>query len=297
MKNVDFNHLAVFIVVAREKSFTRAAAYFGITQSAISHRIKELEDNLGIRLLARTTRGAMPTEAGEQLFENLAPYYDGIQNELLAVNKIKNNIAGTIRISAHDHPATTILWPKLSPLLTQYPELKLEINIDYGLIDIVTNRFDAGVRIGDQIAKDMIAVRISPDFRMVVVGSPSYFAHNHIPLTPHELTAHNCANLKLATYGNLFAWEFEKKGEKLAVQVAGQMIFNTTPQLLTSALAGYSLAYVPENMVDQYIAEGKLIEVLADWSPTLSGYHLYYPNRRQMLPAFRQIIDTLRYDE
>lgn len=296
IKNTDFNHLAVFIAVAREKSFTRAAAHFGISQSAISHRIRDLEESLGIRLLARTTRGAVPTDAGERLLESLAPYYDGIKNELIALSALNEKINGSIRISAHDHPASTILWPKLAPLLQQYPDIVLEINIEYGLIDIVADRFDAGVRIGDQIAKDMIALRISPDFKMVVVGSPDYFANHKPPLTPHDLTLHNCANLRLATHGNLFAWEFEKDGEKLNVHVSGQMIFNTTTQLLTAAREGYALAYAPEDMVANDIHSGKLVEVLSDWAPTLSGYHLYYPSRKQMLPIFRLIINALRYD-
>ncbi|WP_145516263.1 LysR family transcriptional regulator [Yersinia aleksiciae] len=294
MSNADFNHLAVFIAVAREKSFTRAAAQLGVSQSAISHSIRGLEETLGIRLLTRTTRGAVPTEAGERLLENLAPYYDGIEIELAALSELREKPGGTIRISAHDHAATTILWPKLSPLLREYPDITLEINVDYGLIDIVAGRFDAGVRMGNQIAKDMIALRISPDFRMVVVGSPAYFSSKSKPKTPHDLTSHNCANLRLSTHGGLFAWEFAKGGKVLRVQVPGQMIFNTSPQLLTAAMEGYGLAYAPENVVQKYIDEGYLIQVLDDWSPTFPGYHLYYPSRRQALPAFKLVLDALR---
>ncbi|ORM60035.1 LysR family transcriptional regulator [Pantoea rodasii] len=294
MNHSDFNHLAVFIAVAREKSFTRAAAHLGVSQSAISHSIRGLEERLGVRLLSRTTRGAVATEAGERLLANLVPYYDGIETELATLGEFRDKPAGTLRISSHDHAATTILWPKLSKLLGDYPDITLEINVDYGLIDIVAERFDAGVRIGDQIAKDMIAMRISPDFRMIVVGSPDYFARRPKPLTPHDLTSHNCANLRLSTHGGLFAWEFEKDGQELKVQVSGQMIFNTSPQLLSAALEGYGLAYAPEDVVQKYIGEGKLIPVLEDWSPTFPGYHLYYPSRRQALPAFRLVLNALR---
>ncbi|CQH20490.1 LysR family transcriptional regulator [Yersinia frederiksenii] len=294
MNHTDFNHLAVFITVAREKSFTRAAAHLGVSQSAISHSIRGLEERLGIRLLTRTTRGAVPTEAGERLLANLAPYYDGIETELNSLGELREKPGGMIRITAHDHAATTILWPKLSTLLREYPDITLEINIDYGLIDIVTGRFDAGVRVGDQIAKDMIAMRISPDFRMIVVGSPDYFSRHAKPETPQDLTSHNCANLRLSTHGGLFAWEFEKGGQELKVQVSGQMIFNTSPQLLSAALEGYGLAYAPEDVVQKYIREGKLIPVLEDWSPTFPGYHLYYPSRRQALPAFKLILNALR---
>jgi len=294
MNHADFNHLAVFITVAREKSFTRAAAHLGVSQSAISHSIRGLEERLGIRLLTRTTRGAVPTEAGERLLANLAPYYDGIETELATLGELREKPGGTIRISSHDHAATTILWPKLSKLLTEYPDITLEISVDYELIDIVADRFDAGVRSGDQIAKDMIAMRISPDFRMLVVGSPDYFIKHPIPQTPQDLTSHNCANLRLATHGGLFAWEFVKDGQEMKVQVSGQMIFNTSPQLLTAALEGYGLAYAPEDVVQKYIAEGKLVSVLEAWAPTYPGYHLYYPSRRQVLPAFKLVLNALR---
>lgn len=294
MTPINFNNLSIFIVVAREKSFTRAAAHLGISQSAVSHSISGLEERLGIRLLTRTTRGAAPTEAGERLLANLTPYYDGIEAELYALTELREKPSGTIRISAHDHAATTILWPKLSKLIPEYPDITIEINIDYSLIDIVSERFDAGVRRGDQIANDMIAMRISPDFRMLVVGSPEYFSTSCIPKTPSELIAHNCANLRLQTHGGLYTWEFTKDGKSVNVQVPGQMIFNTSPQLLTAALEGYGLAYAPEDVVQPYIDNGRLIAVLEDWSPVLPGYHLYYPSRKHSLPAFQLILEALR---
>jgi DNA-binding transcriptional LysR family regulator len=295
MARIDLNNLSAFIVIARERSFTRAAAQLGVSQSALSHTIRGLEEKLGIRLLTRSTRGVSPTEAGERLLANVGPYYEGIEAELAALSELREKPAGTIRISAHDHAASTILWPKLSKLLPQYPEIKVEITISYGLIDIVAERYDAGVRLGDQVAKDMIAVRIAPDLRMAVVGSPAYFATRKKPAMPQDLTAHNCANLRLPTYGGLYAWEFAKNGQELKVQVQGQMIFNTTPQMLTAALEGYGLAYVPEDLVQQHVAEGCLVQVLEDWCPSIPGYHLYYPSRRQTSPAFSLVVNALRY--
>jgi DNA-binding transcriptional LysR family regulator len=295
MARIDLNKLATFMLVARERSFTRAAAQLGVSQSALSHTIRGFEEELGIRLLTRTTRGVSPTEAGERLLANIGPYYEGIAAELAALGELKEKPAGTFRISAHDHAADTVLWPRLSKLLPKYPELKIEITISYGLIDIVAERYDAGVRLGDQVAKDMIAVRIAPDLRMAVVGAPSYFASRTKPRLPQDLTTHNCANLRLPTYGGLFAWEFVKGGRELQVQVQGQMIFNTTPQMLSAALEGYGLAYVPEDLVRQHVAEGHLVQVLKDWCPTFPGYHLYYPSRRQSSPAFALVVDTLRY--
>lgn len=291
----DYNGLAVFIAVARERSFTRAAAHFGVSQSAISHSIRGLEERLGVRLLNRTTRGASPTEAGERLLHKLTPYYQGIEAEVASLGALREKPAGTIRISTHDHAATTILWPKLSKLLPEYPDVTLEINVGYGLIDIVAERYDAGVRAGDQVAKDMIAVRISPDFEMVVVGSPAYFAQRPIPLIPQDLTQHNCANLRLPTHGGLYAWEFEKAGQAFQVQVTGQMIFNTSSQVVTAAREGYALAYAPADVVQEDVESGRLIKVLEDWYPVVPGYHLYYPSRRQSLPAFALMVDALRY--
>ena len=295
MRRLDLNNISAFLIVARERSFTRAAAQLGVSQSALSHTIRGLEEKLGIRLLTRTTRGVSPTEAGERLLTNVGHYYDGIESELAALSELRDKPAGIIRISAHDHAADTILWPKLSKLLPDYPDLRIEININYGMIDIVEQRFDAGVRHGDQIAKDMIAMRIAPDMRMAIVGSPSYFAARKKPVTPQELTAHNCANLRLPTYGGLYAWEFAKDGQELQVQVPGQMIFNTTPQMLTAALQGYGLACVPEDLVQQHMAEGRLLRVLEKWCPAFPGYHLYYPSRRQLSPAFALMLKALRY--
>lgn len=295
MSQSYFNNLAIFIAVAREKSFTRAAAYLGVSQSAVSHSIRGLEDKLGIRLLTRTTRGAELTEAGNRLLENLTPYYEGIEAELAALGELREKPSGTIRLTAHDHPATTILWPKLSKLILEYPDITFEINVDYALTDIVAKRFDAGVRLGNQVSKDMIAFRISPDFRMVVAGSAAYFERYPIPITPHDLTSHNCANLRLSTHGDIYAWDFIKNGKELRVQGSGQMIFNNSSLALNAALEGYGLVYAPEDVVTPYIQAGHLIQVLDDWSPTFPGYHMYYPSRKQTLPAFRLVIDALRY--
>jgi DNA-binding transcriptional LysR family regulator len=291
---IDLNSLSAFIVVARERSFTRAAAQLGVTQSALSHSMRALEERVGVRLLARTTRGAAPTEAGERLLSRLAPHYEGIESELAAISELREKPSGTIRITTHDHAASTILWPKLSKLLPEYPDIRLEINIGYGLIDIVAERFDAGVRIGDQIAKDMIAVRISPDFRMAVAASPAYFANRPQPKKPEDLTSHNCGNLRMATHGGLYAWEFAQEGKALNVQVSGQIIFNTSAQLLTAALEGYALTYAPEDVIQPHVEAGRLVRVLEEWSPTFPGYHLYYPSRRQSLPAFALVVEALK---
>lgn len=250
-----------------------------------------------MRLLARTTRGASPTEAGERLLSKLTPHYEGIEAELEAISELRDKPSGTIRITTHDHAASTILWPKLSKLLSNYPDITLEINIGYGLIDIVADRFDAGVRIGDQVAKDMIAVRISPDIRMAVAGSPAYFETHAKPVVPEELTSHNCGNLRLATHGGLYAWEFEKDGKQVNVQVTGQVIFNTSAQLLTAALEGHTLTYAPEDVIQPHVDAGRLVRVLQAWSPTFPGYHLYYPSRRQALPAFALVVAALRLHE
>jgi DNA-binding transcriptional LysR family regulator len=295
MARPDFNHLQAFILVARERSFTRDAAQLGVSQSALSHTIRGLEARLGVRLLTRTTRGVSPTEAGEKLYTELEPHYDAIEAGLAALGETRDKPAGTIRITTHDHAAGTILWPKLSPLLSGYPDIKVEISINYGLIDIVAERFDAGVRAGDQVAKDMIAVRISPDMKRAVVGSPGYLSGRPLPRTPQDLTRHNCINMRLPTYGGLSPWEFVKDGKALQVQVEGQAIFNTTPQKLQAALDGGGLATLPDDMVADHVACGRLVRVLEDWCPTYPGYHLYYPSRRQASPAFALVVDTLRW--
>ncbi|MDB5824336.1 MAG: DNA-binding transcriptional regulator, LysR family [Herminiimonas sp.] len=294
MERINLNNVAAFVVVARECSFTRAAAQLGLSQSSLSHAISALEAKLGVRLLTRTTRGVSPTEAGERLLATVGPYCEGIETELASLSEQRDKPAGTIRISSHDHAVRTILWPKLSKLLPAYPALKVEFSIHYGLIDIVAERFDAGVRVGDQVARDMIAMRISPDFKMTVVGSPSYFSKRKAPLVPQDLTEHNCVNLRLPTHGGLYAWEFEKEGQELSVHVQGQIILNTSGETVTAALEGYGLAYVPQDVADQHIAAGDLVQVLDDWRPTYPGYHLYYPSRRNPSPAFLLVLDALR---
>jgi DNA-binding transcriptional LysR family regulator len=295
MARPDFNHLQAFILVARERSFTRAAAQLGVSQSALSHTIRGLESRLGVRLLTRSTRGVSPTEAGEKLYAELEPHYEAIEAGLNALGEARDKPAGTIRITTHDHAAGTILWPKLSKVLAGHPDIKVEISINYGLIDIVAERFDAGVRSGDQVAKDMIAVRISPDMKRAVVGSPAYLSGRPLPRTPQDLTRHNCINMRLPTYGGLAPWEFTKDGKELQVQVDGQAIFNTTPQKLQAALDGAGLATLPDDMVREHVAAGRLQRVLEDWCPTFAGYHLYYPSRRQASPAFALVLDALRY--
>lgn len=295
MPRPDFNHLQAFILVARERSFTRAAAQLGVSQSALSHTIRALESKLGVRLLTRSTRGVAPTEAGDKLYASLEPHYDAIEAGLSALGEARDRPAGTIRITTHDHAAGTILWPKLSKVLASYPDVRVEISINYGLIDIVAERFDAGVRLGAQVARDMIAVRISPDMKRAVVGSPAYLAGRPLPQTPQDLTRHNCINMRLPTYGGLAPWEFVKDGKELQVQVEGQAIFNTTPQKLQAALDGAGLASLPDDMVREHVAAGRLQRVLEDWCPTYPGYHLYYPSRRQASPAFALVVETLRW--
>jgi DNA-binding transcriptional LysR family regulator len=295
MARASLSDLHAFLAVAKERSFTKAAARLGVSQSALSHTIRGLEEGLGLRLLARTTRSVSPTEAGERLLRNVGPRLDDIEAELAALSELRDKPAGTIRINSGEHPAATILFPAVARLLPGYPDIKIEIIVDYGLTDIVAERYDAGVRLGEQVAKDMIAVRIGPDMRMAVVGSPSYFARRRRPRTPQDLTAHQCINLRLPTYGGLYAWEFEKGGRELKVRVEGQLVFNNIALRLNAALEGLGLAYLPQDQAEAYLAEGRLVHVLADWCPPFSGYHLYYPSRRQPSPAFALIVDALRY--
>ncbi len=297
MAHENFNDLLAFVTVAREGSFTRAAAQLGVSQSALSYTIRGLETRLGIRLLTRTTRSVSPTEAGERLRRTLAPRFEEIEAELAALSELRDKPAGTIRITSAEHAADSILWPKLEKLLANCPDLKVEINLDYGLTDIVAQRYDAGVRLGDQVEKDMIAVRIAPDMRIAVVGSPSYFAKRPAPKTPQELAAHDCIGLRLPTYDSLLTWEFEREGHVLKAHVQGQWVFNTGTSIRRAALAGFGLAYLPENMIEQHIAAGQLVSVLQDWCPQFPGYHLYYPSRRQSSPAFKLVVDALRYQE
>jgi DNA-binding transcriptional LysR family regulator len=295
MAREPINDLGAFLAVARERSFTRAAAKLGVSQSALSHTIRALENRLRLRLLTRTTRSVAPTEAGERLLRTIGPHLDGIDAELAALSELRDKPAGTIRITAGEHAAEAILWPALARLLPDYPDIKVEIIVDYGLTDIVAERYDAGVRLGEDVAKDMIAVRIGPDFRFVVVGAPSYFVTRPRPKNPQDLTAHNCINLRLPTYGGIYAWEFAKRGREMKVRVEGQLVFNNIALRLNAVLAGFGLAYLPEDQVKTHLAKGSLVPVLVDWCPTFSGYHLYYPSSRQPTPAFTLLVDALRY--
>jgi DNA-binding transcriptional LysR family regulator len=295
MPRPSINDLAAFIAVARERSFTRAAAKLGVSQSALSHAITGFEKRLGVRLLARNTRSVAPTEAGERLLQTVGPRMDEIDSELAALSEFRDKPAGTIRITAGEHPAERILWPALAKLLPDYPDIHVEIVVDQGMTDIVAARYDAGVRLGEQVAKDMIAVRIGPDMRMTVVGSPAYFTRHPKPSTPHELTEHSCINMRLPTLGGLYAWEFEKDGRELRVRVEGQLVFNNTALRVNAVLQGLGLACLPEDVVTPYIDDGRLVEVLADWSPPFPGYHLYYPSRRQASAAFGLLVNALRY--
>ena len=289
------NDLLAFLAVAKERSFTKAAAKLGVSQSALSHTVRKLEEQLGLRLLTRTTRSVAPTEAGERLVGTVGPQFDEIDAELAAVSELRDKPAGTIRITAIEYAVDTILWPKLQKLLRQYSDIKVEFFIDNAMTDIVAQRFDAGVRAGEQVAKDMIAVRIGPDMRMAVVGAPSYFRRRSDPKKPQDLVGHNCINLRLSTHGSLYAWEFEKGNRELKVRVEGQLVFNGTFQMLNAALAGFGLAYVPEDLAQPHLAKGRLKRVLEDWCQPYSGYHLYYPGRRRSSAAFALLVDALRY--
>ncbi len=295
MQRGHLDDLVAFVAVGRERSFTRAAAKLGVSQSALSHTMRELEARLGVRLLSRTTRSVAPTEAGERLLQSLGPRFDEIDAELAALGELREKPAGTIRITATEHAVKTILWPKLAKFLPRYPDIKVEVFLDNGLADIVAQRFDAGVRAGEQVAKDMIAVRIGPDLRVAIVGAKSYFRKRPEPKRPQDLIGHACINLRLTTHGGLYAWEFEKGGRELKVRVDGQLTFNGTFQMLDAALAGFGLAYVPEDVAQPHLAKGRLKRVLEDWCPPFPGYHLYCPSRRQPTPAFAVLLEALRY--
>ena len=295
MHQENFNDLSAFVIVATERSFTKAAARLGVSQSALSQTIRNLEERLGLRLLTRTTRSVSPTEAGERLLLTVKPRFEEIESELLALTEQREKPVGTIRITASEHSAISILAPALAKLLPNYPHINVEVNVDHGLTDIVAERYDAGVRLGERVAKDMIAVRISPDLRWLVVGAPSYFARHAQPLTPQDLTAHNCINIRFPTHGSLFAWDFEKDGHELKVRVEGQLTFNSLALRLDAALSGLGLAFMPEDIVARHIAEGRLVAVLEDWCPYSPGYHLYYPNRRYASLAFSLVVEALRY--
>ncbi len=295
MPRESVDDLIAFLAVARQHSFTRAAAQLGVSQPALSQTIRTLEHRLGVRLLTRTTRSVSTTEAGERLLQTVGPHFDGIRAGLAALSELSDRPVGSLRITSVEHASQTILAPAMAKLLSDYPGISVEIIDDYGLTDIVADRFDAGVRLGEQVAQDMIAVRIGPDYKQVVVGAPSYFKTRPKPKTPHELTAHHCIALRLPTSGGLWSWPFVKKGHELKVRPEGRLAFNTINLALDTALSGLGLAYLPEDVVGQHLAKGQLVSVLADWSITMSGYHLYYPSRRQQTPAFSLLVETLRY--
>lgn len=295
MSRDSFNHVVAFVQVVRAGSFTKAAAVLNVSPSALSHAVRGLETQLGVQLLVRTTRSIATTEAGERLFNEVAPRFDEIDAEVAAAQELRDKPIGTIRITCGEHAANSVLWPKLSKLLHQYPDIDIEIVVDYRLADIVAQRFDAGVRLGNQVAKDMIAVRIGPDMRIAVVGTPDYFANRPLPLRPHDLHQHNCINLRLPTHGGLLPWDFEKDGQEIKLRLSGRWTFNSTMPIVRAALDSQGLAFVPDDMVQEHIAAGRLVRVLDDWCAPYSGYHLYYPSRRESSRALALVIEALRY--
>lgn len=295
MAQTKTNDLQAFLAVARDQSFTKAAARLGITPSALSHTIRALEERLGVRLLVRTTRNVAPTEAGERLMHSLAPLFDQIAAEVDALGVLREKPAGTIRVTCSDDAIELYLRPVLASFLESYPDITLELFVDYGFTNIVEERFDAGIRLGEAISKDMIAARISPDWRLAVVGSPDYFERHPLPATPYELTSHACINIRHRPSGAVYAWEFEKDGKAFTVKCEGQLVFNSIMHLLSGAIDGIGLAYVPEALAAPHVAAGRLREVLSDWCPYFQGFHLYYPHRRQASPAFSAFVDAVRY--
>jgi DNA-binding transcriptional LysR family regulator len=295
MARENYGDLLAFLAVARERSFTRAAAQLGVSQSALSYTIRSLETKLGVRLLTRTTRSVAPTEAGQRLLQSLPTRFEEIESELAAVSELREKPSGSLRITATDYAIKTLLWPKLAKVLRKHPDIKLEMITDYGLTDIVAERYDVGVRLGDQVAKDMIAVRIGPDIRMAIVGAPAYLKGRTLPKTPHDLTTHNCINLRLPTHDALYAWELSKGRRELQVRVEGQLTFNGTYEMLDAALAGLGLAYLPADLAQPHVAAGRLRWVLEDWFPTFPGYHMFYASRRASSRALAVIVDALRY--
>lgn len=296
MERADIKHLLAFLAVARERSFTRAAAKLGMSQSALSHTIRGLEARMGMRLLTRTTRSVAPTEAGERLLRSVGPHFEEIEAELLALTELRDKPAGTIRITTVEHAAETIIWPRLKGLLASHPDIRLEISADYGLKDLVAEGFHAGVRLGNQVADGMVAARIGPDMQMTVVGAPSYFTKYPRPKLPKDLVHHRCIVLRLPTHGALYSWPFKKGRSEFSVKAEGHLVFNTLSQMVQAALDGFGLVYIPEDVARPHLASGKLVRVLDDWSPVFQGYHLYFPKRRQNSPAFRLIVDALRYE-
>jgi DNA-binding transcriptional LysR family regulator len=295
MPRRNFNDLLALRAVARERSFTRAAAQIGVSPSALSHTIRGLEERLGVRLLTRTTRSVAATQAGERLLSAIGPHFDGIEAELAALSELRERPAGAIRITTGDHAAETILEPAVAKLLGDYPDISVEISVNTGFVDIVAERFDAGIRLGETVAQDMVAVRIGPDMRMAAVASPPYFAEQKPPRTPHDLAQHNCINLRFPTLGGLYAWEFEKGGRALNVRVEGQLIVNDPALARQAAIDGLGIAYLPEDYLQSDVDAGRLTRVLESWCPPFPGYHLYYPSRRQQSPAFALLVEALRY--
>ncbi|SOC91751.1 DNA-binding transcriptional regulator, LysR family [Rhizobium sp. AN5] len=295
MPQENFNDLVAFVMVAREESFTKAAVKLGVSQSALSQTVRGLEERLGLRLLTRTTRRVSPTAAGERLLRIAGPRFEEIQTELAALAEMRDKPAGTVRITSGEHAAISVLAPALEKFLPDNPDVNVEITVDYGLTDIVAERYDAGVRLGEQLAKDMIAIRIGPEMRMAVVGAPSYFRQNSWPEVPQDLTGHNCIQIRMPTHGNILSWEFEKDGHELKVRVEGQLVFNNIAMRLDAVKRGLGLAYMPEDQVAEQIARGEVVRVLEDWCAPFAGYHLYYPNRRHTSPAFALVVEALRY--
>ncbi len=294
MARRNLNDLQAFVTVAREGSFTRAAALIGVTQSALSQSMRGLEARLGIRLLTRTTRSVSPTDAGERLLRAIGHRFDEIDAELDALTVLRDKPAGTVRITCADHVLSNSILPRLLPLLREYPDIKVEFDVNYGFRDIVADRFDAGVRLGESIDKDMIAVPIGPPLRMAAVAAPSYFASHPVPKSPRDLLSHRCINLRLPTYGGLYAWEFERRGRPVNVHVEGPLTFNTSPHIVMAALAGLGVAFLPEEEFSPHLEQGRLTRVLEDWCPAFPGYFLYYPSRRQPSPAFSLVLAALR---
>jgi len=295
MSRENYNDLQAFLVVAQERSFTKAAARMALSPSALSHTLRQLETRLGIRLLTRTTRSVAPTQAGERLLEALAPGFGSIDAALLGLAELRDTPSGTIRLTTSDHAARTVLWPVLSSFLRRYPEVSVEVISDSTLTDIVAERFDAGIRLGEQVAQDMIATPVGPPTRLVVIGAPGYLRTRPGIATPRDLVAHDCINLRFLTHGGLYAWEFEKDGHALNVRVEGRLVFNSIDRIVDAALAGFGLGYVPEDLVAPHLAAGRLVQVLDDWCPLFPGYHLYYPSRRQPSQAFSLLVEALRY--
>jgi DNA-binding transcriptional LysR family regulator len=295
MRREELGSLAMFLVVAEERSFTKAAAKLGLSQSALSHSMRRLEAKLGLRLLTRTTRSVAPTEAGERLIETVRPAFDDIDDKLASLTELRDRPAGTVRITAGAHAARAVLWPVIGRLTAENPDINVEVNIEGGLVDIVADRYDAGVRLGERLEQDMIAVPISPRLRMAAFGAPSYFADRGVPQTPYDLADHNCIGLRLPTSGGLYAWEFEQDGKELRVRPEGQLVFNDVDLITAAALAGHGIAFMLEDHVSRHLADGTLARVLEDWCEPFDGYYLYYPSRRQPSPAFSLVLDALRY--